>query len=642
MFKDKDNWKIMNRYRQAILIILLLFTAAVHAQDSRQYFTHIVKKGETLYSLSKMYGTTVDAIVKANPGSGKVISINQKLRIPQTTTLIPGGKAEKSIWAGDLFHTIKAKETLYSLSREYGISYMDICDANPGLTPENFIAGEVIVIPMSKVSKNAKAKEPVRVADSEIKIVSRYEVSKGETIEDICKAHGVLKEDFVRVNPHLKSTELKKKMIVNIPAKRSSAGNNTDSRQNVALSNDEIFNKFSEYRDSTLRAKSYHDDGRTRVAVILPFMLNRYSPNEQARMVEFYEGMLMAVYRLKQEGYSFEINTFDSGFKTESLDSLLNSGAIDNMDMIIGAYYTNHNKELAIFAKEKEIPLIIPFSNKEDEIFKNPMVYTVNAMQSYLLPEVAEKFVQMFPDANVIFVEDPNNSNKEEFLETLTNELTKHSIPYTSTNIENLTGNDGAMKELKRLGKKGQKNVIIPKSSSASTLYTLAPALVQTYYQDSTFMSDYVLFGYPEWQKHAPNTRDQLYIIDTYFYTNLYSHFSFNDAVEFQNDFIRWYNRPLNEIIPRYGMMGYDIGYHFLYAINEYGKELPYRINDVNFSPLQSGFKFSRVNNWGGMVNKKVFFIHYDKNFNINKIDLDKCQEEEKAEPEETLLERIF
>ena len=298
MFKDKDNWKIMNRYRQAILIILLLFTAAVHAQDSRQYFTHIVKKGETLYSLSKMYGTTVDAIVKANPGSGKVISINQKLRIPQTTTLIPDGKAEKGIWAGDLFHTIKAKETLYSLSREYGISYMDICEANPGLTPESFIAGEVIVIPLSKVNKNAKAKEPVRVTDSEIKIVSRYEVRKGETIEDICKAHGVLKEDFVRVNPHLKSTEFKKKTTVNIPAKRSS---DDKSRQDTALSNDEIFYKFGEYRDSTLRAKSYHDDGRTRVAVILPFMLNRYSPNEQARMVEFYEGMLMAVYRLKQE-----------------------------------------------------------------------------------------------------------------------------------------------------------------------------------------------------------------------------------------------------------------------------------------------------------------------------------------------------
>ena len=630
----------MNRYRQIIFLLSLFVAFTVNAQSNKQYFTHIVKKGETLYSLSKMYGTTVDAIEKANPGSKKVLSINQKLLIPQTTTLIPGGKDGKDIWDGDLFHTIKAKETLYSLSKEYGIDYLEICNANPGLTPTNFRIGEVIVIPLSRVNKIAKSKENVLVNESEIKIVSRYKVKKDETIEDICKSHNILKEDFVRVNPHLRSTELEKKTIVNIPESRNHSSISVKAPEKQ-LSNTEIFYKFEEYKDSVIEANSHNNDGRTRVAVVLPFMLDRYSPAEQARMVEFYEGLLMAVYRLKQEGYSFEINTFDSGSKKESLDSLLRSGAMDGMDMIIGAYFSTHNKELATFAKEKEIPLIIPFSNQEDEIFNNPMVYIVNAMQSYIHPEVAENFVKMFPNANVIFVEDENKSNKEEFIETLTNELTKHSIEYTSTSMDKLTGANGALPELKRLKKPGCKNIIIPKSSSAATLYKLTPVLAQAYYLDSTFMSDYVLFGYPEWQKHAPSTRDQLYIIDTYFYTNLYSHFSFSDAVAFQNDFVRWYNRPLNDIMPRYGMMGYDIGYYFLYAINEFGKNMPYNINNIEFSPLQSGFKFSRVNNWGGMLNKKVFFIHYDKDFTIKKIDLDKCQEEEMKE-EESFLERIF
>lgn len=632
------NRYVMKKYRPLLLILLLFVAFAGYAQEGKQYFTHIVKKGETLYSLSQMYGTTVEAIQKANPGKTKVLKINQQLRIPQTTTLVPEGKDGKGIWKGDLFHTIKAKETLYSLSKEYGIDYIEICNANPGLSPTNFRIGEVIVIPLSKVSENAKKEESLPVTESEIAVVSRYKASKGETIDEICAAHGVLKEDFVRVNPHLKSTEIRKKTIVNIPEKRSKAG--ISPKEETALSNAEVFDRFAEYKDSLLEAKSHLDDGKTRVAVILPFMLDKYSPNEQARMVEFYEGFLMAVYRLKQEGYSFEINTFDSGSKTDSLDELIKSGSLDNMDMIIGAYFVNHNKELAAFAKEKEIPLVIPFSNKEDEIFKNPMVYTVNAMQSYLLPEVAENFVAMFPDANIIFVEDENKSIKEEFIEVMTDEFSKHSIPYTTTNIKTL--DEGAVKELKRLSKPGRRNIIIPKSSSAASMTELAAILSNAHYENPDFMSNCTLFGYPEWQKHAPMAKDQLYLIDTYFYTNLYTHFSFKESMEFQDEFIRWYNRPLNEIIPRYGMMGYDIGYYFLYAINEFGNEFPDRINDIEFSPLQSGFKFSRVNNWGGMVNKKVFFIHYNNDFTITKIDLDKCKEEETEKTEETMLESIF
>ena len=85
---------------------------------------------------------------------------------------------------------------------------------------------------------------------------------------------------------------------------------------------------------------------------------------------------------LHGEGYSFVINTFDAGQKDASLDSLLASGALDDVEMIIGASYTKHNKELAKYAKERNIPLVIPFASKHDEAINNPMVYIVNGMDS--------------------------------------------------------------------------------------------------------------------------------------------------------------------------------------------------------------------------------------------------------------------
>ena len=70
-------------------------------------------------------------------------------------------------------------------------------------------------------------------------------------------------------------------------------------------------------------------------------------------------------------------------------------------------------------------------------------------------------------------------------------------------------------------------------------------------------------------------------------------------------------------------MLGYDTGYFFLRAIAMYGNELAEKINEVEFYPLQRGFKFERVNNWGGMVNKKFYFIHYNPKYYIERIDFD-------------------
>jgi hypothetical protein len=44
-------------------------------------------------------------------------------------------------------------------------------------------------------------------------------------------------------------------------------------------------------------------------------------------------------------------------------------------------------------------------------------------------------------------------------------------------------------------------------------------------------------------------------------------------------------------------------------------------MNDIR--PIQTGFKFQRANNWGGFINKKVFFVHFNKQFELVKIDFE-------------------
>ena len=625
----KTNNKKMKRYRHIFTFFVMLLIATVANAQNEKYITHKVTQGQTLFSISKLYDTTVELIVRNNPGSAKKLSVGQTLKIPVNN--LPEANENSTVRDGKLYHTISSKETLFSLGKKYGVTPDEICAANPGLSINNFPIGKEIIIPGQQVSEKKVGKEaPFKFVpvpkDDDIKIEKTHKVKRRETIEKICKKYDISQEDFFKVNPELVGKKVKRKMIVNIPAKRSKA--EIEQQPTIVVDTTPVepeekrFDRFS--------------DGKTRIAVILPFLLDRYAPEEQGRMVEFYQGLLMAAERLKREGHSFEINTFDSGFKDKSLDSLISSGALDEMDLIIGAYYPNHNKELGRFVQDKDIPLVIPFSNKKDELHKNPMAFFVNTLQASVLPDVASNFIATFPNANVIFVEDTIKSNKGEFIKYLTAELSRNSIPFSTVTVEQISidsdeqesNNDeeevDILAPLRSLAVEGKDNIIIPLSSSKETLNSILPNLVMANVLDTALTTQFKLFGYPEWQVYAQQAREQLYEVDTYFYATFFTHFSIPEAAKFQNEFIRWYNRDLQKIFPRYGMLGYDIGYQFILSTIKYGRELPEKINELPFTPLQSGFKFERIDNNGAMMNKKLFFIHYTRDYNIEKIDLDK------------------
>ena len=370
-------------------------------------------------------------------------------------------------------------------------------------------------------------------------------------------------------------------------------------------------------------SKGINDDKVLNVAVILSFLLDSYAPKEQARMVEYYQGFLMAVEQLKREGYSFNITTYDAGKKENSLDSLLKSSAFNDVEMIFGASYPKHNKELAAFAKEREIPLVIPFSSKKDEAINNPTVYVANGIQSFILPQISSRFIKTFPNANVIFIEDTIESNKKEFIKSLTTELVNNEIPHTTLPIELISNEDSVLGTLAKIYQEEREIIVIPTSSSATTLNTLLPSLLHARSIDSLNVAKFKLFGYPEWQIHAKDTRELMYEVDTYFYATFYSHYALPRVAEFQEDFIRWYNRSIQNIYPRYGMLGYDTGYFFLLAASLYGNQMHENINQTPFNPVQSDFKFERISEKDGFINKKFFFIHFCPEYYIDKMDFD-------------------
>ena len=139
--------------------------------------THLVSKGETLYSISKRYDTTVQSIQAENGLSGTTLSIGQRIRIPgvivesinsvahpvfasspvqqgyvrrrvvEPAPTIRAPRVE-SAGATEAVYAVLPKDTLYSISRRTCVGVADIVSRNGLLDPNNLQPGQRITLPV--------------------------------------------------------------------------------------------------------------------------------------------------------------------------------------------------------------------------------------------------------------------------------------------------------------------------------------------------------------------------------------------------------------------------------------------------------------------------------------------------------------
>lgn len=536
--------------------------------------THTVLKGETVYSIAAAYNTTVQEIYKLNPNAEKGIKEGSVLQIPQDRR--PSGYSN---------HLIEAKETLYSVSKMYNISVEEIKKANPGLDENTFKIGRTIRIPVfnDSVSKN----------DSYASPFLEHKVVKGETLYSVSKIYDVPVEALLKGNPSL-SDGLKEGMVLSIPQKQI---------QPVRRNN------LSEQITSSVSPK----DHVIRIGILFPFLEERGNIQKD-KMIEYYEGFLLAVKELKEKGLNAEIYTFNIGSEkdTKRLESLLGTSELNNLNLIIGGISKPQIDILTRFSKKTGVPYLVPFESRNTNVEANPTVFQITTSHSSLYQDIITAFISKFGKSNIIFVsERGSNNDKDDFVSELKKELTKWNIPFkTTAGTENLSG------DIESLLSSSSKNILIPTSSTEATLRRITAAL-----KASSNQSKITLFGYPEWQTYLQLTAD-LYQFDSYIYSIFFVDEQQREVVNFNNEYKKWYNVGLINSFPKYGLLGYDAGLFFLTALNKYGSGFEVNIPQLKVPTLQSAIHFDRIDNKGGFINNGIYFIHYTPGQTIEKIDI--------------------
>ncbi len=127
--------------RRFVFVFLFLTFSFLYAGD----IIHVIRKGDTLYALSRKYNVTVDSILKKNHlSNASKIKIGQKILIPRKDA--PKKYKTKT-------YKIKKGDSLFALAKKFGVNFSTLMKLN-GLNDKSVIKiGQVIKIPQITVGK---------------------------------------------------------------------------------------------------------------------------------------------------------------------------------------------------------------------------------------------------------------------------------------------------------------------------------------------------------------------------------------------------------------------------------------------------------------------------------------------------------
>ena len=154
---------------RSFIITLALFVfgavSAVSAEEivvigGAKYTIHDVVKGETLYSLARHYGVTVDDIKGANAVLTEGLKAGQRIKIPVKSAVEKSTKVQ--------LHKVVRGETLYSLAKQYNVAIEEIQAVNSHIK-KGLKAGQLIEIPIKESQVEQPApQQPTPVIQTEV------------------------------------------------------------------------------------------------------------------------------------------------------------------------------------------------------------------------------------------------------------------------------------------------------------------------------------------------------------------------------------------------------------------------------------------------------------------------------------------
>ena len=589
-----------------------------------EYYVYTVEASEGLYRISKKFNVLQADIYKANPGITEAIKAGQTLYIP-----VNKGNGSKSMQKSSyqkkiIEHKVLAKQTLYSISKMYGVEQSDIVGMNPEIQGNTIKIGQTLKIPISNMTKGEEQERVInQINDTQSPPTSNtsnrnvkkkyvtYEVkNKKETLYSISKQFGVSINEIIEANPYAQDG-IKKGDILQIPIDEKNipktSGNElyhlvqpketiygickqyNISKEDLFRRNPRLQTEGLKYGDTIFIASAEKTlgnttDGNTRtykIAYLLPFSIGENERNVNIeRFIDFYRGSLIAMEDIKTSGVSLEVYTFDTQLGTSKTQEIVKSKLPKDIDLIIGPAYPEQISQVASFAKKNNIVQVVPFTSHISNSDRYAQQYQFNPVPNDLDKIVAANIFNKFKDNNIYMVYFSNEENEKSFY-TLPEQLERlmklKSVRYVKLNISDISKD-----KIASIANNNKHNLMVIRQCQTSDFQSLID-MFDNNTRNITFVTEHNIFDYAQKDKSLKNK-------------DFVSYSLFNTAPT--NKYISSYNnyfptRSKAQSTPNYDLLGYDITLYFCKALQP-NKQL---IFPQDIALQQSTFNFTKQNN---------------------------------------------
>ena len=599
---------MINKHLLFSIVFLLFITLSVFAQESQRstnikwidgqkFYIHTVTKGQGFYTLKKIYNVSEKDILENNPETFDGLKLGQELKIP----CISNSSEKESDYK---IHTIKAGETIYSISKIYNVSPENILEINPE-AKNGYKINQKLKIPL-------KAKLQVK-KEEEIKSNKKtYKVKKKDTLYALSKKFGVSPEDFIKANPIIAQNGLQKGQKLIIPKKeiiiKEALYIPIDTLHNNNIENDTL------PCDSSI-IKRYKP---MNIGLFLPFEIDKkafeiekdkISPQipqfTNKPFLEFYQAFLLAVNTLKNQGLKLNIYTFNTKKDTNEIKQILKKRIIQDLDLIIGPVYKANFKMVQNATDSMAIPIVNPIIQNTSLIKNSP--YTIEIFPSYnILMQDLSLLLARNDSSTIHFVHSGFSDDllivqdfKKIYLKTLLQEGKD-----TSYYFKELRFPDSKRMNIKPYVDKNKHNLFIILSDNqafVSNVFTKLNILSKDYRVQ--------VITRPKWKKFNNIDISYYHHLNALQISNRYVNYKEEKVIQFVEEYRKLYNTEPT----KYAFLAFDISQYFI----------PYFYQWKRFSCLKENFYKGLSMNFDlhktnkGWINHSIFLIHYDKDYNL-------------------------
>ena len=555
----------------------------------KSYYLHTVQPGQTLYSICKAYGANIDEVKSLNDKKDNALSLYEVLKVPYTDPFV---QQDDKFY----YHKVVKGETFYSIARLYKIKPKRLLKFNEGYAQNQPLAvGAVVKLPLAEIDLSVLGEEASVGKKQEIRPerpVRNESVKKVEeaSVTDILQNALMQKNEKTEQEPEKETTT-------------------------VIGATDKM--EIPDYISEVVMPV----DPFVKVALLLPFSAKDYPvfvdtlvekmpvqiSARSEQFISFYEGVLLAVDSLKNQGYKVNLKVFDTERSAEKMYTMVDEIDRFHPDLIIGPVYGSVYKALMDDLTNKNIPVIYPLSSRSEEFGVYPDFIQVNPSMKALTVAMSDWLREEAEEANLVCLNLTGNEVSHSDLEDI-RLFKEYMHRIGSMNFYDWNTSAVPLDGLRLQLLPDRENIIILPTTKEAEVSKILPVL-------SALTDGYriTVVGFPEWQAFTSVDHETYFKLNTKIFTYSYVDNTTEPAKRFALKYRKYFYTEPNNLAYK----AFDMSLYFIELAAKYRDRT---LDALEFYPRNgdfSRFYFQKMEGQAGKENQGFYIVNFGSDYRL-------------------------